>query len=135
MPVTVRSGPALLLAAGEATTFFGHPLTVDLDLPEGPFAVVFRFAARPGLDDVAVEVEATPAVFSLTLLNFDGPDGRGSRDPVLLGAVGDDLLFLHFRAFRFGRSADHTVHFSVYRVRRDEIGWRDAEHADGPAGG
>jgi hypothetical protein len=119
----LRSGPALLLAAGEATTFFGHPLTLTLALPEGPYTVELRFEARPEVGDVAVDVDAGPHGITLTLFNFDTDEGRGSREPVLLGALGDDLLFLHFRAFRFGRSDDRTVHYSVFRVSRQAVGW------------
>jgi hypothetical protein len=123
MTVTLRSGPALLLAAGEATTFFGHPLAITLALPEGPYTVTIQFEARPENPDVAVDADAGPHGITLTLVNFDTDEGRGSREPVLLGGVGDDLLFLHFRAFRFGRSDDRTVHYSVYRASRAAVGW------------
>ncbi len=62
-------------------------------------------------------------------MNFDGPEGRGSADPVLVADVADDLVFLHFRVFRHGRTADRTVHYTFYSVAKSAIGWVPASPA------
>lgn len=125
MRLNPSSGPAHVLASGELTTFFGHPLRLSLELPEGPFDLELRFLSDPAVDDVAVRSTPSPTGIGLELVNFDRPDGRGTRDPMLLGAVGDDLLFLHFRVFRFGTSPDHTLHFTAYRASRADVGWQE----------
>jgi hypothetical protein len=125
MRLNPSSGPARVLASGELTTFFGHPLRLALELPEGPFDVEFQFSNDPSLDGVAVHSAPTDAGIRLELVNFNRADGRGTAEPMLLGAVGDDLLFLHFRAFRFGETLDHTLHFTAYRASRADVGWHD----------
>ena len=65
------------------------------------------------------------AKLSLRLVNFGGTAGRGSAQPVLLSETPRDLLFFHFRVFRYGRTDDHTVHYTFYRVAKDQVGWRD----------
>jgi hypothetical protein len=42
---------------------------------------------------------------------------------MLLGEIGADLFFLHFRVSRFGRSDDRTVFYTLYRVVKTDVGW------------
>lgn len=127
MTVTLRSGPADVLASGEVTTFFGHPLEAFVVLDEVVLRLVLRFAEDAERAGPRVDHAPLPDGHDYTLVNFDDATGRGSADPVLLGAVGDDLVFLHFRAFRFGRTPDHTVHYTLFRVPQSEVDWQDAE--------
>jgi hypothetical protein len=59
----------------------------------------------------------------LTLQGFEDDQGRGSAQPILLGALAADLLFLHVRSFRHGASADHTLHYTLFRVAAADVGW------------
>ncbi|HMV65578.1 MAG TPA: hypothetical protein PKA64_01915 [Myxococcota bacterium] len=126
MHIDIRSGPAAVVASGEVTTFFGHGLLLQLALPGGVFGLELRFRTDPACPDVDVRTEIGDTGFVVELVNFDRADGRGSSDPVLLGALGDELLFLHFRVFRFGRTPDHTVHYTLFRASRHDVGWQDA---------
>lgn len=127
MTVTLRSGPAAVLASGEVTTFFGHPLEAFVVLDDVVLRIVLRFVEEPEHDGVRIDHTPLPDGHAYTLVNVDDAAGRGSAEPVLLGAVGDDLVFLHFRAFRYGRTPDHTVHYTLYRVPQSDVDWRDAE--------
>lgn len=121
MTAVLNSGPARIVASGEATTFFGHPLQIRLDLPEGPLHVAFTFAPGP---TPQVTTDLSDAGWTFALSGFDDDAGRGSAEPVLLGELGTDLLFLHFRAFLFGATPDHTLHYTCFRVAKDAIGWK-----------
>lgn len=123
MSIEIRSGPGRVIASGEATTFGGQPLRFDLTLDECPLAVEMAFRSDPSVSDVAVESARVEALLRFDLVNFDGPDGRGSARPVLLGEIGDALVFLHFRVFRWGRTDDRTVHYTFYRVAKPDVGW------------
>jgi len=122
MTLRIRSGPARVIASGEVTGFGGHPLRFDLDLDGVPFSVELTFGSDGG--DVHVVAEPVPDGLRFSLRNFDGPDGRGSAVPVLLGELGDELVFLHFRAFRWGRTDDRTVHYTFYAVEKEAVGWQ-----------
>jgi hypothetical protein len=126
MQVDIQSGPATVIASGEVTSFFGRGLQMQLLLPEGAFGLDLSFRTDPDCPDVDVRTSISGQGFQVELVNFDRPDGRGSSEPVLLGALGDELLFLHFRVFRFGRTPDHTVHYTLFRASRHDVGWQDA---------
>lgn len=116
MTLHLSSGPARVLAAGTVTTWFGHPLELRLELPEGPLRVSLAFRTDP--DDPKVRVLPTRHLggWHFEAVNFDTNEGRGTSEPALLGAFGTDLVFLHFRAFRYGQTPDHTVHYTFHRV-------------------
>ncbi|MCB9668603.1 MAG: hypothetical protein H6736_03410 [Alphaproteobacteria bacterium] len=120
--IEVTSGPARVVASGSATCFMGHELTLTI---EEPVAIVvdLAFESDPSVEDVAVDVATFANRMRLVCKNFDRADGRGSAQPVLLGEAGDLLVFLHFRVFLYGRTADRTVHYTLYAVRKDDVGW------------
>lgn len=118
----IRSGPAVIVDTGVATTFAGHGLTLVLE-PDGDLLEVdLAFVSTPD-GEAAVASEETPRGWRLVCANFDAADGRGSAEPVLLGEIGEHLWFLHFRVARFGRTADRTVWWTVYRVPKASVGW------------
>lgn len=119
----VTSGPALVLSTGTATTFLGHPLEVSFQLPDDSwYRIDFHFRIDGADDAPSVSSQGEPWGLELHLHNFT--DGRGSAVPVLLGQVGEQLFFLHFRVFRHGRTADHTVTWTVFQAAADEVDWR-----------
>jgi len=129
MNLDLRSGPARVIAAGEVTTFFGNDLTLELRDEAFQHTITLRFLTDPTAVGVAVRtppVDADAAQLVLELVNFDDDSGRGSAEPVLLGAFGEDLLFLHFRAFRFGKTPDHTVHYTVFVASQEAVDFRPA---------
>ncbi len=123
MPLALGSGPADVLETGVVDTFFGHPLTLLLVVPEGRWVVEISFATDPGVEDVAVETVNTDDGLQIRCINFDSAAGRGTAVPALLGELGDHLLFFHFRAFRYGRSTDHTVQYTFYRAAKRSVDW------------
>lgn len=124
MSVHLTSGPARVLASGTVTTWFGHGLELELELDGVPLRLAVTFAEGP---TPAVDTRALDDGWALLLTGFG--DGRGSAEPALLGAFGDDLVFLHFRVFRFGATQDHTLHYTLHRVAKAQVGWRDADEA------
>lgn len=118
----LTSGPARVLSYGTATTFAGHPLSVSFQLPdEAWYRIDFSCLVDPAGGEPQVTSEAKPWGITLTLRNFT--DGRGSAVPVLLGESGDDLFFLHFRVFRYGRTLDHTIHWTTYVSPKEGVDW------------
>ena len=107
------SGPARVVSSGEATTFFGSPLLLAVELDEGPLTVEWVFEES---DDGTVHLEPITGGQRLRCRGIDDTPGKGTSDPVPLETRGDDTLMLHFRSTRWGRSADRTVHWTIFRV-------------------
>lgn len=124
MEVSAQSGPARVVGRGTVTTFWGHPLRLAVALDGTEVAVHLRFRSDPDLEDVSVESGWGDRGLELDLVNFDRDDGRGSAEPVLVAELGEDLVFFHFRVFRYGRTPDHTVHYTFYRVAKAAVGWQ-----------
>jgi len=118
----LTSGPARILSSGTATTFLAHPLSVSVQLVDQTwYRIDFRCAVDPQVQGPQVSTQAEPWGITLRLVNFE--DGRGSAVPVLLGESGDQLYFLHFRVFRYGRTRDHTVHWTVFVAGKQDVDW------------
>lgn len=117
----IESGPARVLSHGSATTFLGHPLSVSFELPDASwYRVDFRCVGGDG--EPSITSQAHPWGIELDLRHFR--EGRGSAVPVLLGEVGPQLFFLHFRVFRYGDTIDHTVHWTAYVANKVDVDWR-----------
>ena len=123
MNVTVRSGPATVLASGTATTFWGHDLEFRVEHPGFPFAITLGWVTDPDLDGVDVRTSWPEGGLRFDLVNFDGADGRGSADPVLITEIDNEFVFFHFRVFRYGRTADRTVHWCFFTAKRADVSW------------
>lgn len=119
----IESGPATVIEAGTVTTFAGHPLTLLVQLPEDRLVVELVFTDGDG-GEPSVETAHTDVGVRLQCTGFDDASGRGTAEPMLLGELGEDLLFLHFRVFRYGTTRDRTVHFTLFRTTKDRVGWR-----------
>lgn len=129
-PLSIRceSGPAAVVGSGETTTFGGHPLRLVLDMDDTEaITVELRFRSDDSQEEASVQSVPMDDGIALELVNFDGVDGRGTSLPALLAEVGPDLVFLHFRIFRWGRTPDRTVHWTFYRVPKDAVSWTPAE--------
>ena len=121
MNVEIQSGPAQVLASGSATCFLGEGLVLAISADDRRYALALDFSSDPSVPDVAIETVATDDGLRLHCVNFDSVDGRGSAVPVALGACGDDVIFIHFRVFRYGRTADRTVHYTFFRAPRSVL--------------
>jgi hypothetical protein len=122
--VIVRSGPARVIAAGVATTFGGHSLVLASELDGEPLLIELAFATDPEAPGPSVVPTRLDRGFSLRCTNFEG--GRGTAEPVLVGEAGpagEDLVFLHFFAHRYGKAVDTTVQYTLFRVGKDAVGW------------
>jgi hypothetical protein len=121
--LSIWSGPARILADGSVTSFGGHPLYFELEVEERKVALGFRFLSDSEEPGATVRTATLADGYRIDLVNFDDAEGRGSAQPVLLDEIGDDLVFVHFRCFRFGKSADHTLSYTFYRVAKASVGW------------
>jgi hypothetical protein len=122
--VIVSSGPARVIGAGVATTFGGHPLVLEVPLDGESLVVELAFVTDAASQVASVEPAMLERGYRLRCTNFDG--GRGTAEPVLLGeagSAGEDLVFLHFFAHRYGKALDTTVQFTLYRVAKPAVGW------------
>jgi hypothetical protein len=117
--LTIHSGDALVVASGEVTTFFGAGLVFEV--APGPVAtrVALRFFEDADAPEPRVTVEQEGETLRMNLVNFR--EGKGSSEPVLVRRLDEGLLFFHFRVFRHGRTADHTVHYTFFLS--PESGW------------
>lgn len=125
MQLISTSGPAEILASSTATTFFGNDLRVRVQLGTAGLTVALTFLEDDG--EPSVDVREQPWGLELRLHNFDGTGGKGSASPVPLGELGDDLIFFHFRVFRWGETDDRTVHYTFYRAAKTDVGWQPDE--------
>ena len=117
----LQSGPAKILASGQATTFMGAGLHIAFEVEEQAFTLELLFSSDASVEDVAVSVEHTAHGLILHCVNFDEADGRGSSVPVALGEVAEYLVFAHFRVSRFGNTVDRTVHYTLYLAPRSVL--------------
>jgi hypothetical protein len=101
-----------VIESGQVTTFFGNPVTWQLDCGARLFRVEISFVEDDSSDAPHAQTHQEQDGIRLVLTNFGGTSGRGSAQPVLLGEIASDLLFLHFRTFRYGKSLDYTVHYT-----------------------
>ncbi|MCB9677480.1 MAG: hypothetical protein H6737_20395 [Alphaproteobacteria bacterium] len=122
MGISVRSGEAKVVDCGTVTGFMGHPIVLDIQDPVD-LVVEFDFYTNEDVEDVAVAVSSFGNQMRLECTNFDKADGRGSAQPVLVGEVGDTLVFLHFRVWLYGRTDDRTLHYTLFSVKKDDVGW------------
>jgi len=127
MSVRVESGPARVVASGQCTGFLGHPLRLVLDL-DGLGAYSVELALRDDDDDPTIRVDSRLESWGVTLdlYNFREVVAKGTGVPVLLGEARGTLYFLHFRVWRTGRTADATIHYTIFAAPRDAVGWVDA---------
>lgn len=123
MAVSITSGPATVLEHGTVTTFGGLDLHLQIELVEGSWSVQLVFRDH-GDGSPAVSTETTDEGTIFECVNFTGVEGKGSAAPVLLGELGGDLIFFHFRVFQHGHSDDRTVHYTFYRVHKDAVDWQ-----------
>jgi len=109
---TVHSGPVRVVAAGQVTSFRGHPLVIT----SGRTTLEFRFHDDPSHDGPWARLDdaSTPGRTVVHCVNFDTAEGRGSQSPLAL--PGDPERWLHFRVFRFGQTVDRTVHYTLYEA-------------------
>lgn len=119
----IQSGPAWIVGSGSVTTFGGNPLLLVLELGDDNVAVELRFVDDPPAGAASVRSEETPTGWIFHCVNFEALLGRGSAQPILIGDLHDDLVFFHFRAFRYGTSPDWTVHYTFFRTRKERVGW------------
>ncbi len=124
LTVHVTSGPGRVIASGMVTALWGHDLVLHVAHGPAPFQVTLGWVSDPSVRDVEVRTAWPAGGIRFDLVNFDAADGRGTAEPVLLTEAGEDLVFLHFRVFRFGNTTDRTVHYTVFAVAKDAIGWR-----------
>ena len=111
----VRSGPAIVVSSGQATSFAAHPLRVAVQmLDDSVYTLSFDCSVDPTVGEPEVSVQPEPWGVTFRLINFS--DGRGSAEPVALGVIGEHRFYLHFRVFLYGQTADHTVHWTFFAV-------------------
>ncbi len=119
----LESGPAQVLHSGIVTTFGGNPLQMIVPLPGDTLAVQWHFEQDREVHGAAFDCQATDTGYRIVCTNIEDAAGRGSSDPVLLGELGPDLFFVHFRVFRFGDTPDCTLHYTFFRADKETVGW------------
>jgi hypothetical protein len=119
----LSSGPASIVKQGTVTCFGGNPLCWVMEWEENTFEIAMEFSADGSRPESYVNTEHRDGGILFECVNFDGVSGKGSAVPVLLGELGDLLVFMHFRVFLYGDTKDRTVHFTIYQVNKDEVDW------------
>lgn len=127
--LTLRSGPAEVLASTTVTTFAGAPLLAGIAFDGEDHVVAFHFG--PG-DAPRVDATRTEGGWRFELSGFDDTYGRGSADPVLLAESARALLWMHFRVLRYGNSQDRSLHLTFYRTEKERVAWTPEAPEDPP---
>jgi hypothetical protein len=130
MAASVWSGPARVVSSGTVTTFRGEGVYLEVPLGDRAWAMGIRFATDAAWPGPRVDSAILGTGVRLDLVNFDTAEGKGSAEPVLVGEIGDELLYLHFRAWKYGASNDHTFHWTLFLVQKAEVGWTPVVRED-----
>ena len=120
MSIQIRSGAAEVIATGMVTAFLGSPISLLLTDPEA-IEVELEFQSDEEAEEVQVSLVRTPNGIRMVCTNFDHPDGRGSAEPVFIMEKNGRTFLLHFRVFRFGRTIDRTVHYTIFSVPSESV--------------
>lgn len=123
MSIRIHSGHAEVVDHGTVTTCWGRSLLLEMEISEARSVVELIFD-ESGDGEAAIETEYTEAGLKLVCRRFGSEGGRGSSEPVLLGAFDDWLLLFHFRVFRYGKTEDRTVQYTFYRVNKADVNWK-----------
>jgi hypothetical protein len=123
MSIQVKSGPADVVESGHITSFLGNSIFLTLEIEESKTVVELIFDDE-GEGEAAVESEYFDGGLRLICRHFGDSLGKGSAQPVLLGEAETKLIFFHFRVFRYGNTQDRTVHYTFYRVLKEDVGWK-----------
>jgi len=109
----MTSGPAQVVASGDATTFFGQPLRIELVIDDEPFVLEWVFEEG---EEASLVAEELPHGRRFRCRGLDDRPGRGTAEPVLVAELAGDALMVHFRTTRWGQSADRTLHYTLFRL-------------------
>ena len=123
---TIQSGPAVIVDTGVVTAFMGFPIRISIEVEGTLFAVQFTFVSDPNIVGVNVASTFEDGCLFLSCANFDSAEGRGSSRPVFMGQTEDRAIFLHFKAFRYGKTVDHTVQYTFFSANKSAIGFEPA---------
>ena len=115
--VAVTSGKAEIVASGLVMAFQGNPISIEFGDPD-PLSVVFEFRTIPeSAESPKIQTyRPSPQRLVLTLINFSNPLGSGTTQPIKIGIMARDEIFLHFRAYSFSGSKDQTLQYCIFRV-------------------
>jgi hypothetical protein len=115
--VSVKSGPAEVIASGSVFSFNGNPV----ELAIGGISLIFEFEQDKTRQEHAIDPK-TPdeKTVKLTLINFDSSLGLGSTAPLRFGILKGRQLYFHFRVYGLGSrvdgspAVDHLLYYCFF---------------------
>lgn len=112
--VTIRSGPARVVASGTVTSFRDHPLEVTFALGDESARVLVDFEDDPDADQPRVDSEIVDDdTIRFTMVNFKNPLGTGTPEPLEIGSLEGKPLWFHFRVYDV-EGGDPTLWYTFY---------------------
>ena len=121
-PPDVFAGGGQVIASGTLIPFSDSDLVqISIGPVEERLAIQFRFEEGPFGPEPGIEVLRDGAKkITLVLHNFGGPTGAGTTNPLKLGTLEGQQLYVHFRVFRVG-TTPRIFHYTFYQRDDEEI--------------
>jgi len=121
----IYAGPAIVvIASGTVIAYQGNPIEMVYGISDKQLRLVFRFIDEVGVMQSRVEStisKETPEtqiqMLEFKLFNFKSQIGGGSREPIEIGKLNGQRVFLHFRVQHLIDS-DKTLHYSLFHEAR-----------------
>ena len=115
-PISIRSGPATIVASGLVTSFDGSPLSFTIGPESDSLTIIFAFIDEPQSSPQRVELDRSgdPRELRLRLINFDSLLGVGTVRPLAIGKLAGNKLYVHYRVYTHSGSREKTVQYTFY---------------------
>lgn len=123
MNVTIEDGENYkIVGSGTVFSFRQEPIKIKIATGESELDLEFKFEKGSNDSDkptARAEVEGT--TLKIRLFNYDNLLGSGTKQPLRLGFIGKEDIYINFRVYGGGDTdSDKLLHFTIYMVPTDE---------------
>jgi hypothetical protein len=108
-----------IVANGSVISFNEDPLTLSIPLEGEDLSFIFSFksdltdASKPYVKVIPLSGKS----LELQLVNFDFELGMGNIDPIEVGALNNQGLFLNYRIYALADSPCRLLHYTFYQEK------------------
>ena len=113
MPITIKTGNLSIYETGSVITYNNQPVDFLFE------TLFFRFQFESdNSSQPSIKVAAIPSIansLTIILVNYDNEIALGNSQPLSVGTLNGQRLFLNFRVFNLKGKADKIIHFTWYK--------------------
>lgn len=111
----IMSGDAKIILTGTVIQFNRNPIEININFPDFPFKWILKFENDIKIHDNSLKATApNQNTLETTFINFNNPVGVGSTNPLNIGKVGGENLYINYRIYSLSDNTDKTVHYTIY---------------------